>query len=413
MARSKSSLMLKVGLLSISITMGTQMAISPALPDIMTAFPEKTTTQVETLTTVQSITGLIFVLLCPLIASFLGKKRTVILGLLVSGIAGIVPLFSGMLSSMGIPDLLVFRVMWLSRLVYGGGVGLVCGLAVSMIGDFFEGDERATLLGIRPSMETLGQVAATALAGVLLAFGWQWPFAVYAIMFVLLALFVIGVPSDQPTRHLKTASDQAADEQVAGETTEKSSDAGSQSVPVTVLVMCALNFLFMTCYCGINVRIPSFVTEGGFGTASQSSLVISALAICGLVCGLVFGKVFEFLRGKTPALGAAMLAAGCLICAIANSMPMMFAGAILCGGAYPIFISYIMNRVTDVSPKSSVMLCTSICISSGFLASFFSAYILSFVGKVVGEAAAAPFFPYAILCAGIAVLCVFLYGKEK
>ena len=108
-----------------------------------------------------------------------------------------------------------------------------------------------------------------------------------------------------------------------------------------------------------------------------------------------------------------MLAAGCLICGIANSMPMIFAGAILCGGAYPIFISYIMNRVTDVSPKSSVMLCTSLCISSGFLASFFSAYILSFVGKVVGEAAAAPFFPYAILCAGIAVLCFFLYGKEK
>lgn len=408
MARSNSSLMLKVGLLSISITMGTQMAISPALPDIMTAFPEKTTTQVETLTTVQSITGLIFVLLCPLISSFLGKKRTVILGLLVSGIAGIVPLFSGMLSSMGIPGLLVFRVMWLSRLVYGGGVGLVCGLAVSMIGDFFEGDERATLLGIRTSMETLGQVAATALAGVLLAFGWQWPFAVYAIMFVLLALFVIGVPGDTPTRSLKAASDQTADEQA-----EKPANAGPQSVPVTVLIMCALNFLFMICYCGINVRIPSIMTEGGFGTASQSSLVISALAICGLVCGLIFGKVFELLRGKTPALGAAMLAAGCLLGGMANSMPMIFAGAILCGGAYPIFMSYIMNRVTDVSPKSSVMLCTSLCISSGFLASFFSAYILSFVGRVVGEAAAAPFIPYAILCAGIAVLCFFLYGKEK
>ena len=104
MAEKNRGLMLKVGLLSISITMGTQMAISPALPDIMKAFPEKTTTQVETLTTVQSITGLVFVLLCPLVASFLGKKRTVLLGLLVSGISGLVPLLSSMLSGVGMDN---------------------------------------------------------------------------------------------------------------------------------------------------------------------------------------------------------------------------------------------------------------------------------------------------------------------
>ena len=393
----QNGLMLKVGLLSISITMGTQMAISPVLPDIMNSFPEKTTTQVETLTTVQSITGLIFVLLCPLVASFLGKKRTVVLGLLVAGISGIVPLLSGTLSAMGLDNILVFRVIWLSRLVFGGGMGLVCGLAVSMIGDFFEGDERATLLGIRTSMETLGQVATTALAGVLLAFGWQWPFAVYAIIFVLLALFMVGVPGDKPAAR--------------GQSSEKSSE--PQSVPVSVLIVCALNFLFMICYVGINVRIPSIVTEGGFGTASQSSLVISALAICGLVCGLLFGKVFEALRGKTPALGAALLSGGCLLGGIATSLPVMFAGALMCGAAYPLFISYIMNLVTEISPKSSVMLCTSIAISSGFLASFFSPYVLSWVGRIAGEAAAAPFVPYAILMAGITVLCFFLYGRRR
>ncbi len=402
MATTKTTdkgLMLKVGLLSISITMGTQMAISPALPDIMMAFPEKTTTQVETLTTVQSITGLIFVLLCPLIASFLGKKRTVVLGLLVAGIAGVTPLLEGFLGFMQLPSLIVFRIMWLSRLVYGGGVGLVCGLAVSMIGDFFEGDERATLMGVRTSMETLGQMAATALAGVLLAFGWQAPFAVYGIIFILLALFVVGVPADIPT------SDRSA--------TTASGGGGPQAVPVSVLVMCALNFLFMTCYCGINVRIPSIVTEGGFGTAAQSSLVISALAICGLLCGLVFGKVFEALRGKTPALGAILLGLGCFLAGIASSLPIMFLSGILCGAAYPLFISYIMNHVSEIAPKSSVMLCTSLCVSSGFLASFFSPYILVFVGNVVGEAAAAPFVPYALMLAGIAALCLFLYGRKR
>ena len=399
MAQKNNGLMLKVGLLSISITMGTQMAISPALPDIMASFPEKTTTQVETLTTVQSITGLVFVLLCPLVASFLGKKRTVLLGLLTAGISGLVPLLSGMLSGMGMDNILVFRIVWLSRLVYGGGVGLVCGLAVSMIGDFFEGDERAALLGVRTSMETLGQVATTALAGVLLGLGWQWPFAVYAIIFVLAVLFSIGVPADEPTRGKASSADSESGE--------------PQSVPVSVLIICALNFLFMTCYCGINVRIPSIMTEGGIGTASQSSLVISALAISGLISGLVFGKVFELLRGKTPMLGAGLLAAGCFLGGTAASMPMIFAGAILCGFAYPLFISYIMNLVTDIAPKSSVMLCTSLAISSGFLASFFSPYVLSWVGRVVGDAAAAPFVPYAILMAGIAVLCFFLYGRRK
>ena len=398
MANASKGLMLKVGLLSISITMGTQMAIAPALPEIMASFPEKTTTQVETLTTVQSITGLVFVLLCPLVASFLGKKRTVMLGLLVAGISGIVPILAGMFSGLGMDNILVFRIVWLSRLVFGAGVGLVCGLAVSMIGDFFEGDERATLLGIRTSMETLGQVATTALAGVLLGLGWQWPFAVYAIIFVLLALFAMGVPADEPTAGKKAP---------AGTTSEP------QFVPASVLVICALNFLFMTCYSGINVRIPSIMTEGGFGTSSQSSLVISTLAISGLLCGLAFGKVFGVLRGKTPALGAGLLALGCFLGGIAGSLPVMFASGILCGLAYPLFISYIMDRVTETAPKSSVMLCTSVAISSGFLAAFFSPYVLSWVGRVAGEAAAGPFVPYAILMAGIAALCFFLYGREQ
>jgi len=250
---------------------------------------------------------------------------------------------------------------------------------------------------VRTSMETLGQVATTTVAGVLLGLGWQWPFAVYAIIFVLLALFMVGVPADEPTAGKKAP---------AGSTSE------TQSVPVSVLVMCALNFLFTTCYCGINVRISSIVTEGGFGTAAQSSLVISALAICGLLCGFAFGKVFEALRGKTPALGACLLSAGCFLGGIANSLPLMFASAVLCGLSYPLFISYIMNLVAEIAPKSSVMLCTSVAISSGFLAGFFSPYVLLWVGRIVGEAAAAPFIPYAILMAGIAALCLFLYGRE-
>ena len=396
MTKSDGGLMLKVGLLSISITMGTQMAIAPALPDIMTTFPEKTTTQVETLTTVQSITGLIFVLLCPLIASYLGKKRTVILGLLAAGCAGITPLIVGNMGFLQLPDLIVFRIMWLSRLVYGGGVGLVCGLAVSMIGDFFEGDERATLMGVRTSMETLGQVATTALAGVLLALGWQWPFAVYAIIFVLLVLFVVGVPADKPAAQAANAP-----------------STSSLSVPIPVLIMCGLNFLFMVCYSGINVRIPSIVTEGGFGTAAQSSLVISVLAICGLLSGLVFGKVFGLLRGKTPALGSGLLALGCFLGGIATSLPVMFAAAVMCGFAFPLYMSYIMNHVNEVAPASAVMISTSLCISSGFLAQFFSPYILAFVNNVVGDAAAAPFVPYAILMAGIAVLSFFLFGRKS
>ena len=266
-----------------------------------------------------------------------------------------------------------------------------------MIGDFFEGDERASLMGVRTSMETVGQVTATAAAGVLLALGWQWPFAVYAVIFVLLVLFVKGVPADEPI----------TDQSAAG------SSGGSLQIPLAVLIMCALNFLFMICYAGINVRIPSIVTEGGFGTASQSSLVISVLAISGLLCGLVFGKVFGVLRGKTPALGAGLLAAGCFLGGIATSLPVMFAAGVLCGLAYPLFISYVMNHVNEIAPESSVMVCTSLCISSGFLAAFFSPYILAFVGNVVGQAAAAPFVPYAIMLAGIAVLCFFLYGKEK
>ncbi|MGL5172957.1 MAG: MFS transporter, partial [Olsenella sp.] len=91
-AKSHSGLPMRAALLSVSLIIGSQTAISPALPAMVEQFSDQSRNAVESLTTIQCLPIILMVMASALLAERFGKKRVVAFGVALSAIAGTVPL---------------------------------------------------------------------------------------------------------------------------------------------------------------------------------------------------------------------------------------------------------------------------------------------------------------------------------
>src|SRR5699024_12495921 len=81
-----------------------------------------------------------------------------------------------------------------SRIILGAGLGLYNSLAVSYISALYTGNTRASLMGMRNSMEAIGQTVLIFLAGILVNISWTASFSVYVLAFPIALLFALKVP---------------------------------------------------------------------------------------------------------------------------------------------------------------------------------------------------------------------------
>ncbi|MDY4307723.1 MFS transporter [Enterococcus mundtii] len=119
--------LMKLSLLSISLVLTSNTAIASALPMMLGYFNDQSASSVELLMTIPQLTVVIFIALSSLIAKAIGQKQTVLLGLLLAGVAGVLPVFTAN-----------FYLLMISRAALGAGFGLFNSLAVSMISEFLK-----------------------------------------------------------------------------------------------------------------------------------------------------------------------------------------------------------------------------------------------------------------------------------
>ena len=177
----RNSIRLKVGILSISTLLTAASAVSGTVPMMAHEFSSQSSSQIQALITIPSIAMMIFILLSSLLIKFLGKRKTVLLGLTLGLIGGILPFFTNS-----------FHLVQIERFILGAGNGLYSTSTASLIGDLYEGDEQRKLLGIQSAVQTLGQSFATFTAGLLLGINWHAAYLVYLLFIPIIILFATG-----------------------------------------------------------------------------------------------------------------------------------------------------------------------------------------------------------------------------
>ena len=159
-------------------------SITPALPKIARHF-EIATQDIGLLIIIFTLPGVFLTPLLGIAADRIGRKKVLIPSLLLFGIAGFACAF-----------IQSFEILIVLRFLQGVGAASLGSLNVTIIGDLFEGRERAAAMGFNASFIGIATASYPFIGGILASIEWHYVFFL-PVLAVPVALLVI-VKMDNP-----------------------------------------------------------------------------------------------------------------------------------------------------------------------------------------------------------------------
>jgi predicted MFS family arabinose efflux permease len=350
----------KLALLSTSFVVVSGGAIAVNVPAIARDFPEIPLPLVESLTTMPSLFLIVSVLLSHAIARKVGYKRTVLVGLATVLVSGLVPVFVHH-----------FWIIFLSRALFGFGIGLFNSLLVSFIRHSYEGAERAAMIGLQSAFEGIGGMTISFLVGQLLKIDWQTSFWVYLAALPAMLLFAALVP-DIPAEPADVSSQPQQTDPLS--TRSKAMDKAVFGY-LTLLVVAVMFYMTIT------VRVTPLMLANGYGDAANGSYILSLIGIGAMTAGFLFGKVFGAVGKYT--LPLALFGMGMALVTIGLSDAVWLTGlaAAFCGFSFRTFIPYLFNKVNS-STSGNANAATSLLLVGFNIGAAFSPYGIVLVERL-------------------------------
>ncbi|GHP14381.1 MFS transporter [Lentilactobacillus fungorum] len=359
---------LAVALLSISVLLTSANAIAGTIPLMAARFQSVPLSQIESLTTVPSFSILIFVVLSNPIANKIGNKATVLLGVLIVLIAGLIPM--------------VVNSFWLilgSRFLLGAGIGLFNAMAYSLISTYYEGTQRQTMMGYQGSVSSLGNILMFLISSFLIGFGWRQVYLYYLIAIPVFLLFWWGTPNDR-----------------AKSTTEEAQSAPQSPISLGQLLkgrlmIYALLVLFsMMIAQTVVVKISGLILAAGYGKIADGSIALALLGIATMIGGMLYGQIFKLIHRL-------ILPAGLLIAAVAlfalsrsQSLALTYTLTIIAGLSTSLVGPYLFAGSAEIAGKGNETLASSILIVGINIGVFITPYTLSGLSHLIGSDQPAP-----------------------
>ncbi len=348
---------LKIALLSVSMLVAVAPAINANIPAMKEAFPQIPLSMVEMITTIPSLFLMISVLTSGFIAKKIGYKQTIMLGLGIVAISGIIPVFIGN-----------FYLVLFSRAALGFGIGLFNSLLIGLISSFFDGNERTTLIGYHEALGGLGGMLITYIAGQLMHVNWQAPFISYAIAIPVFFIFWKVIPKVKTEDILHKNTKQV----VVNDGKE-----GNFSI---VFVFMILIVIGATLNMTMGIKVSSLIVEQGYGSASDASTVIMLLSLGAMISGFLFGKMYNIFKNYIMSVGFTITAFAMFIIGISNASWMTVLGGFLVGFGFRVMMPCLTNIVNSSHLKNPT-LATSLLLVAYNLGSAFAPYGSIFIQK--------------------------------
>lgn len=168
-------------------------SVTPTFPSLRAAL-DVPVENIGLLITVFTLPTLILGPIIGVFADRIGRKKILVPALILFGIAGFSCAF--------VRD---FNLLLCLRFLQGVGAAPLLSLSVTLIGDLYSGDKRATAMGYNASVSSIGTALYPTIGGALATMGWYFPFMlpIVAIPVGLLVLFGLKNPEPKGQRNLK------------------------------------------------------------------------------------------------------------------------------------------------------------------------------------------------------------------
>jgi len=272
-----------------------------------------------------------------LLADRYGRKHILVVGLLVYGVAGTAIMFAN-----------DFTTVLALRVLQGVGFSGIVPIIITSIGDAYADDTEAAAQGLRFTTSGLSQALFPALAGLLVVFAWQYPFAFYALS-VPIALMV-ALWFDEPTETTDVDDPPSAVVREDGGETVRS----ALRDPETVSLLFA-RALPTIAWVGFLTYVSVVVDVVYGGGPAEAGLFVSLGALMFAAAASQVGRVFQRAgHWLVPIVGGnACLVVGMAVFGFAPSLVIAGAGVIVIGIGFGVNLSLFRSLITGVTGQST------------------------------------------------------------
>ncbi len=325
MSREVKKYRIIIAIVCISFLQGLQFCVSPVLGQIADYYDTVSINYVQMLVTIPSFISMVIALASGKLVLVISKKKLLLISSLIAFASGFAPLFVDS-----------FAVLFISRAIYGIAMGVATTLNTAVVAEFFEGDERVSVMGIQGASVGAGMVLVTTVAGWIGKNDFRNAYYLNIIGILAFVLLFVFLPETGVVK------------------SEGKEDVHMNKDVFILSFFCMMEFFFLITF---NTNIAMHLSGNLAGDTSASGLLTGVFSGVQIVAGLVLGYITKITKKMTMSCAMLSLAVGTLLIAIAPSnMILLIIGAFFCGISQGVFIPTGMVAVSNaVAPAAAAM----------------------------------------------------------
>lgn len=341
-----------LSIIGISFVQGLQFSISPVLSQIQLYYPEVNISLIQMLITAPTLLSMVMSIAVGSLVVRISKKKLLLVGCFITGITGFIPIASDS-----------FILLFLSRTVYGIGLGIATTLNVAVVAEFFKGKERVVVMGIQAASVGAGMVIITVASGLLGTKGFQYAYFIHIIGFIAMFLIAACLPD---TGIQKT----------------------NQHEPIklnkTVVAIAAVGFMEFLFLITFSTNLSMHLSGSLAGSTSVSGNLTGVFSGAQILVGLILGLITN--KYTIPTAMFSFTIGAVFLILFPSQAGLLMVGAMFCGFSQGLFVPTAMVILSNsVTPTATAMAtaCFNVAVCLGQL---LSPAVLNTVSKsIFGE----------------------------
>lgn len=289
-----------------------------------------------------------------------------------------------------------FDVLLVTRVLFGLGCGLVYPIVPTLISQLYKGQERVGMMGAANAMGSIIAMVFSVVSGTLALIGWQYPFFInifFIGVLVMQLIFLPKVPPEKDMGYRKNLESLSPQERKIG-----------MRAWMAILLM----FVTMTIGMVYLLKMAIFITESGIGDSVMAGFASSATTFTALIAAISFPFGFKLMKRYTVLLPMFAISAAFMLLAFANSVPGVFAGAIVFGVYLGYMIPYLQTSVSGVVHPFRRTYALTLLSTAMFAGQAASSAFVALVESIVGTSTST-LFEVMSLCFVIVFIVVLAY----